>query len=196
MRAAGQRWSIRSDMGIKLVPGGHPFHAIAEAAANAAIAGDVKAEDVEEILVSRPGFQYAFPTNPTDLIGIAHSPTYFAAAAVVDRNYSWAHASEAKIMDPVIRGLLGKVRVTDPPTENVERFQSGAIVTLRTKSGRVYSSTVYAPRGAASQGIAWSDVEAKYRALAPAANLRPGNLDASWNVIRAFAQARDASQLT
>src|SRR6266704_301445 len=35
----GQAWDITTDMAIKLVPGGHPHHAAAEAAANAAIAG-------------------------------------------------------------------------------------------------------------------------------------------------------------
>jgi 2-methylcitrate dehydratase PrpD len=32
----GESWDICTDMAIKLVPGGHPYHAIAEAAANAA----------------------------------------------------------------------------------------------------------------------------------------------------------------
>lgn len=195
MREAGQRWSILSDMGIKLMPGAHPFHAIAQAAANAAIEGDVKPQDVEEILVSRPGFQYAFPTHPTDLIGIAHSPTYFAAAAVVDRQFTWAHALEDKIMDPVIRSLLGKVKVMPPPTQGLERFLAGAIVSIRTRSGRTHTSTVYAPRGAAAAGIEWRDVEAKYRALVPYARLSGDNLEASWRVIRAFADATGAEEL-
>src|SRR2546422_9259521 len=37
----GTSWDITTNMAIKLVPGGHPHHAAAEAAANAAIAGDV-----------------------------------------------------------------------------------------------------------------------------------------------------------
>lgn len=196
MRDAGQRWSILSDMGIKLMPGAHPFHAIAQAAANAAIEGDVKPDEVEEILVSRPGFQYAFGAhNPTDLIGIAHSLNYFASAAVVDREFTWAHALEDKIMDPVIRSLLGKVKVMPPPTQDLERFLAGAIVTIRTRSGRTHTSTVYAPRGAAAAGIEWGDVEAKYRALVPYARLSGNNLDASWRVIRQFADAPNAEEL-
>jgi hypothetical protein len=69
------------NMAIKLVPGGHPHHATAEAAANAAIAGDIAPLDVASIVLSsakyrtRPG-----PKHPTDLIGVAHSPAYFIAA--------------------------------------------------------------------------------------------------------------------
>ena len=38
-RDLGRAWDIITDMAIKLVPGGHPSHALAEAAANAARAG-------------------------------------------------------------------------------------------------------------------------------------------------------------
>jgi 2-methylcitrate dehydratase PrpD len=196
-RDFGKHWSILTDMGIKLVPGGHSSHAIAEAAANAARAGDVSPDDVETITVSRPGFRtLTGPQYPTDLIGIAHSPAYFAAAGVADRDYSWAHAFEDKINNPLIRGLLGKVRVGDPPTENLERYKSGAIVTIRTKDGRNHSGTVYAPRGAAILGIDWADVEAKYRALAPFAKFSGKNLEASMKVIRNFREVKKVSELT
>ena len=195
-RDFGKRWSILEDMGIKLVPGGHPSHSTAEAAANAARAGNVSPDDVETITISRPGFTaLTGPQYPTDLIGIAHSPAYFAAAGVADRDYGWAHAFEEKINNPVIRGLLGKVRVGDPPSENLERYKAGATVTIRTKDGRSTSSTVYAPRGAAILGIAWDDVENKYRALAPFAKFSGKNLEASMKVIRNFREVKNVSEL-
>jgi 2-methylcitrate dehydratase PrpD len=183
-------------MGIKLVPGGHPHHAIAEAAASAARAGNVSADDVETISVSRPGMkELGGPQFPTDLIGVAHSPAYFAAAGVADRAFSWAHAFEDKINDPAIRGLLAKVRAVDPPTENLGRYKSGATVTITTRDGRSHSSTVYAPRGAAILGIDWADVEGKYRALAPYAKLSGDNLEASIEVIRNFRDVSNVSDL-
>ena len=116
MRDAGKTWSILTDMGIKLVPGGHPHHAVAEAAANAAHEGDVKPEEVAAIAIARPGLQvFTGPQFPTDLIGVAHSPAYFAAAGVADRNFTWAHAFPEKINDPRIRGLLGKVTTLITP---------------------------------------------------------------------------------
>jgi hypothetical protein len=51
-RDLGREWDITTNMAIKLVPGGHPHHAAAEAAANAAIAGNVNPEDVARITVS------------------------------------------------------------------------------------------------------------------------------------------------
>jgi len=195
-RDLGGRWSILSDMGIKLVPGGHSNHAIAEAAANAARAGNVLPDDVETITISRPGFKALNgPQHPTDLIGVAHSPAYFAAAGVADRDFSWAHAFEDKINSPKIRGLLDKVRGADPPTENLDRYKSGAVVTIRTRDGRSHSSTVYAPRGAAILGIAWADVEGKYRALAPFAKFSGDNLEASIKVIRNFREIKNVSKL-
>ncbi len=195
-RDFGKRWSILTDMGIKLVPGGHPSHSTAEAAANAARAGNISPDEVETIIIARPGFTaLSGPQHPTDLIGVAHSPAYFAAAGVADRDFSWAHAFADKINNPVIRGLLDKVRVGEPPTENLERYKSGAIVTIRTKDGRTYSSTVYAPRGAAILGIAWADVDAKYRALAPYAKFSGENLEASIKVVRNFREVRKVSEL-
>jgi 2-methylcitrate dehydratase PrpD len=195
-RGFGERWSILTDMGIKLVPGGHPSHSTAEAAANAARAGDVKPDEVQTITISRPGFTaLTGPRHPTDLIGIAHSPAYFAAAGVADRDYTWAHAFPEKINDPVIRGLLDRVEVGPPPTENLERYRSGAIVTIRTTDGRTYSSTVYAPKGAAILGIEWSDVERKYRSLVPFSKLPQEKLDASIEVIRNFRNVKDVAEL-
>lgn len=195
-RDLGRHWDILTNMGIKLVPGGHSNHAVAEAAANAARQGDVKPGEVETITMSRPGFKALNgPQYPTDLIGVAHSPAYFAACGVADRAFAWEHAFEDKINNPAIRGLLDKVRVAAPPTENLERFKAGAVVTIRTRDGRTHSNTVYAPRGAAINGIDWADVEAKYRQLGPFAKFSGNNLEASMQVIRNFREVKNVSEL-
>ncbi|MBV9377306.1 MAG: MmgE/PrpD family protein, partial [Alphaproteobacteria bacterium] len=103
----GESWDIATDMAIKLVPGGHPYHALAEAAGNAARKGDIVPQDIESIVVSRPGFTaLTGPLHPTDLIGMAHSPAYFLAAGAADRDFSWAHATAAKMADPTIHQLI------------------------------------------------------------------------------------------
>src|SRR5947199_3134479 len=90
----GTSWDITTNMAIKLVPGGHPHHAAAEAAANAAIAGDVDPRDVASIVLSSAKYRtLRGPKHPTDLIGVAHSPAYFIAAAIADRGYGWIHAA-------------------------------------------------------------------------------------------------------
>ncbi len=105
-RDLGQSWDIVTDMAVKLVPGGHPYHALAEAAANAARDGNIAAAEIDSITVSRPGMAaLTGPLHPKDLIDMAHSPAYFIAAGAADRGFSWAHAGAEKIADPVIHRL-------------------------------------------------------------------------------------------
>ncbi len=70
-------------------------------------------------------------------------------------------------MNPDIRRLLDLVEVGEPPTQNTERYKQGATVTVKTRDGRSFTSTVYAPRGSAINGIEWDDVETKFRTLCP-----------------------------
>jgi 2-methylcitrate dehydratase PrpD len=192
----GQSWDIVTDMAIKLVPGGHPYHALAEAAANAARAADIAPEAVESITVSRPGFTaLTGPLHPTDLVGMAHSPAYFLAAGVADRDFSWVHATAAKIGDPAIHRLIDKVRVGTPPTDHATRYRQGATVTIRTTDGRSSTSTVFAPKGAAAGGIAWADVDAKYRILLPEAGVAKPQIEASLAIIHDFRHLRDVAAL-
>src|SRR5262249_57146650 len=72
VRELGRSWDIVTDMAIKLVPGGHPSHALAQAAANAAREADVRPGAIESITVSRPGFTaLTRPLPPTALIRLA-----------------------------------------------------------------------------------------------------------------------------
>jgi 2-methylcitrate dehydratase PrpD len=193
----GQSWDIVTDMAIKLVPGGHPHHALAEAAANAARDGRITPDEVESITLSRPGVTaLAGPLHPTDLIGMAHSPAYFLAAGAADQGFSWVHATEAKITDPVIHRLIDKVRVGLPPTDDIERYRQGATVTIRTADGRTSTSTVYASKGAGMAGIAWTDVDAKYPTLMPHSGLPNRQVEASLSVIHDFHRVTNVSALT
>jgi 2-methylcitrate dehydratase PrpD len=195
-RDLGQSWDIITDMAIKLVPGGHPHHALAEAAANAARAGQVAPHEVETITLSRPGVTVlGGPAHPADLIDMAHSPAYFLAAGVADRDFSWVHATVPKITDPVIHQLIDKVRVGAPPTEQVEQYRQGATVTIRTTDGRSFSNTVLAPKGSGLLGIEWTDIDAKYRTLAPKAQLSAQQVEASLQVIHDFHHVTHVSAL-
>jgi 2-methylcitrate dehydratase PrpD len=195
-RELGQSWDINTDMAIKLAPGGHPYHALAEAAANASKEGDILPDAVESITISRPGFTaLTGPLHPTDLIGMAHSPAYFVAAGGADREFSWRHATPEKINDPMIHLLIDKVRVGAQPTGDASRYRQGATVTIRTKDGRSSTSTVFAPRGAASNGILWRDVDEKYRGLVPQAGLSEPQIEASLTVIHGFREVDHVSKL-
>jgi len=195
-RDLGQSWDIVTDMAIKLVPGGHPYHTLAEAAANAARESNISPPEVESITVSRPDFTtLTGPLHPADLIDMAHSPAYFLAAGAADCSFSWEHATPAKIADPIIHQLIDKVRVGAPPTENAARYRQGATVTIRTKDGRSSTSTVYAPKGAGVSGVGWADVDAKYRALMPLAPLPGEQIERSLAVIHDFRRVTHVSAL-
>src|SRR5499426_2724919 len=141
MKDLGTTWDITTDMAIKLVPGGHPHHAAAEAATNAAIAGDVDPDDVASIVLSSAKYRtLPEPKHPTDLIGVAHSPAYFIAAAIADRGYGWIHVSPEKVTDPVIARLIDKITVDPNPPPYPDRFahHHGATVTITLRDGRRY----------------------------------------------------------
>jgi 2-methylcitrate dehydratase PrpD len=196
-RDLGASWDIVTDMAVKLVPGGHPSHALAEAAAHAARDGEIDPEEVDTITVSRPGMTaLSGPLHPADLIDMAHSPAYFVAAGVADRDFSWVHASPEKIADPVIHRLIDKVRVGPPPVADADRYRQGATVTIRTQDGRSFTSTIYAPRGSGMLGIAWSDIEAKYRTLVPLSGLPADRIERSLGLIRDFRRLSGVSALT
>jgi 2-methylcitrate dehydratase PrpD len=196
-RDLGASWDIVTDMAVKLMPGGHPYHAFAEAAANAAREGDIKAQEVVSITVSRPGMTaLTGPLHPTDLIGMAHSPAYFTAAGITDGAFGWAHATPEKIKDPTIHTLIDKIRVGPPPTESAERYRQGATVTIRTAEGREVTNTVFVPKGAGILGIDWVDIDAKYRTLMPLAGVSDTQIEQSLAVIHGFRRVRTIAELT
>jgi 2-methylcitrate dehydratase PrpD len=195
----GTSWDITTNMAIKLVPGGHPHHAAAEAAANATIAGDVDPHDVASIVLSSAKYRtLPGPKHPTDLIGVAHSPAYFIAAAIADRGYGWIHASPEKVTDPVIARLIDKITVDPNPPSHPDRFSHhhGATVTITLKDGRRFSDHVDFPCGSAPRGIDWADVDAKYRRLVPLSGLAPDKVEASLELVHVFDTVKAVSELT
>jgi 2-methylcitrate dehydratase PrpD len=196
LRDLGQSWDIVTDMAIKLVPGGHPYHAIGEAAAKASRQGNVVAKDVVSITISRPGMTaLTGPLHPADLIDMAHSPAYFAAAGVADQAFSWQHASPEKIGDPTIHALIDKVRLGDPPEDDHALYRQGAEVSIEMRDGQVWRNTVHLPAGAGALGIAWSDVDAKFRTLMPMSGLTSSDIEATLTHIHAFRRMPDVSAL-
>ena len=195
-RDLGQSWDIATDMAFKLVPGGHPYHAIAEAAANAAREGDITSEAITAIVISRPGLnKLTPPLHPRDLIDMAHSPAYFAAAAAYDKHFGWEHATPQKIANPEIHALIDKVRVGPPPVDNAVEYRQGATVRIETTDGRAVTNTVLVPKGAACLDVGWSDIEVKYRALTPHAPLEASKVERSLVTIRNLRSSEHVTRL-
>ncbi len=192
----GESWDIVTDMAIKLVPGGHPYHAFAEAAAKAARAGGFAPDDIATIEVARPGLtKLSGPLHPVDLIDMAHSPANFLAAGAADWGFGWINANPEKIADPVVHRLIDKVRVGPQPTEHAALYRQGATVTITAIDGRFARSTVLLPHGSGALGLDWADIEAKYRALVPASGLQPAAVEASLTAARTLRQAPNVAAL-
>jgi 2-methylcitrate dehydratase PrpD len=72
----------------------------------------------------------------------------------------------------------------------------GGTVTIVTKSGARFTSTVDAPRGSGPRGIDWSDVDAKYRALVRDSGLSTKGIEQTLTLIHRFDEVRRVSELT
>lgn len=195
----GKSWDIVTDMAIKLMPGGHPFHAIAEAAANAAIEGNVDPKDVRTITISAAQMRdWGSKAHPRDLIGAAHSVVYFVAASVVDRRFDWDHMTAAKMTDPLITQLQDKVVFDPNPPALPDRFthRHGGTVIIQMNSGAIYKNTCKAARGSGVRGIDWADIDSKYQKLMPLSQLSDQKIKDTLSLIHEFEKIQTADQLT
>ena len=186
--ALGVSWDIVTDMAIKLMPGAHPFHATAEAASEAARIGKVDPEDIKEVFISSSvqWTKFKGEPHPRNLVEAAHSLYYFVAASIIDGRFSWQHMNERKMTDPAIAALEEKIVFDPSPPPLPDRFphRHGGTVIIRMNGGAEFRSTCRSPRGSGPRGVDWSDIEDKYRALAPLAGLAPRRVDESLEVIR------------
>jgi 2-methylcitrate dehydratase PrpD len=189
-------YQIARYLAVKLVPGAHALHPAVEAAVNAARESNAKPEDVKQILVAGPQSGLVADVPPTDVIQAIHSLSYYIASAVADKDFSWAHAEPAMIERPVIRRLIGLVAKDSTPASVRYQWPWGATVTIVTRSGARFSSTVDAPKGSAPRGIEWSDIEAKYNALMPKSMLPERRVAEILETIHNFEQVKKVSELT
>jgi 2-methylcitrate dehydratase PrpD len=196
-RDLGAAWDIVTHMAIKLVPGAHAFHPAVEAAVNAARQANIAPEQVARILVSGPQHgRVRGGVPPRDLIEAIHSLPYFLASAVADRDFAWVHATPEKIANPAMLQLIGLVESDPEPPAVDYQWSWGGTVTIVTKSGARYTSTVDAPRGSGPRGIEWSDVDAKYRALMPDSGLPAGRIEQILDVVHRLEDVDNVSELT
>jgi 2-methylcitrate dehydratase PrpD len=192
----GNDYQIARYLAIKLVPGAHALHPAVEAAVNAARQSQVRPEDIAKILVAGPQSGLVAGKAPTDMIEAIHSLSYFIASAVADKDFSWVHAAPEMIERPAIVRLIGLVEQDRSPSPVRYEWSWGATVTIVTRSGARYTSTVDAPKGSAPRGIEWSDIEGKFRALMPQSRLPVSRIEEALKLIHDFDQVKKVSQLT
>lgn len=160
-------WDIERFLAIKLVPGAHALHSSLEAAIEASKQANVPAGEIARIVHSGPpktSITYE-PTVPMNMVEAIHSLPYFLATGVADRAFDWSHLTVAKMRRPEIARLVGLVEYEAVPAVTRYEWNWGGTVTLVTREGARYTSTVDAPRGSGPRGIEWPDVDGKYHAL-------------------------------
>lgn len=180
-------FQISRFLAIKLVPGAHALHCAVDAAMQAAQSMPGSSDDVAKILVAGPQSELASSARaPKDVIEAIHSLPYYLASAVADRDFTWAHTDPKLFNRPVIARLIAIVEQDPNPPAIRYEWNWSATVTLVTKSGQRYTSTVQAPKGSAPRGIEWSDVDTKYRALMPQSGLTPSRQEQILSQIHDF----------
>lgn len=199
-RDLGGSWDIVTDMAIKLIPGAHPFHAIAEAAWTAAIEHQLNPQDIRRAVISAPQLKVwqNQAVQPHDLIGAAHSVPYFVAAALVDRRIGWDLLSPEKMCDPRIADMVSRVVFDPNPASHPDRFphRHGGAVSIELNDGTCLVSSCTAPRGSGPRGIHWIDVDEKYRSLVPSSGLSLTRIEDSLSLVHEFERQRTVSSLT
>ena len=191
-RPIGPEWDITKFLAIKLVPGAHALHSSMEAAVNASKQGNVKPDEVAKILISGPAKTSISREQrpPKDMVEAIHSLPYFVATAVADRDFNWVHVTPEKIHNPVVVRLIALVEYDASPPSIHYDWNWGGTVTIVTKAGARYSSTVDAPRGSAPRGIEWQEVETKYHSLMPDCGLPKARAEEILKVVRNFDQVK------
>lgn len=189
-RDMGRDWDIVTDMAIKLMPGAHPFHATAEAAADAARAGQVRPEDIDRVVISAAVQWTSFKgkPHPRNLVDAAHSLVYFVAVSIVHGQFGWDAMTLDSMTDPIVARVQDKVVFDSHPSPLPDRFphRHGGGVTIVLNDGREFSSYCTAPRGSGPRDVSWDDVEAKFRRLVSMASLPHDRIEESLKQLRDF----------
>jgi 2-methylcitrate dehydratase len=94
-----------------------------------------------------------------------HSLPYCIAAAVVDGNVLPSSFNEEKLKDPVIRRMLGKIRViADPDIDSLFPGIKRAIVSITTNEGQTYQECVDHAKGSPQNPLSDEELIAKFKA--------------------------------
>ncbi|HVN74967.1 MAG TPA: MmgE/PrpD family protein [Thermoanaerobaculaceae bacterium] len=186
----GASWRI-TQCGMKAFPTEALTHAPISAVLDIVRSHDLRPGDVAEVhirslhkaadILSDPS-KY----DPRNKETADHSLPYVIAAAIVDRNVTPAQFTDAKIMDPVIREQLHKVKVVaDPEVEKLFPALQRVIVKLTTTDGRTFDKQLDYPKGDPRNPLSDAEVEAKFDALAEPVLSKSGRAqvkDAVWNL--------------
>src|SRR5437870_7522135 len=110
------------------------------------------------------------------------------------RRHSWYPREWDKCVCSADACMIGLIEADPSPPAVHYDWGWGGTVTIVTRSGATYTSTVDAPRASGPRGIEWSDVDAKYRALSPDSGLPAKRIEEVLSMIHAFDRVKKVSE--
>ena len=167
----GDTWRIER-CGMKAFPTEALTHAPISATLDIVRKHDLQPDDIETVHIrslARAADILADPSkyDPRSKETADHSLPYVIAAAIADRNVTPLQFTPEKIMDPMIRAQLNKVKViADPAIEAVFPKLQRVVVTIRTTKGEEFTEQLDYPKGDPRNPLTDEEIEAKFDALA------------------------------
>jgi 2-methylcitrate dehydratase len=167
----GDSWRILQ-CGMKSFPTEALTHAPISATLDLVRDHDLRPELIGEVRIrslARAADILADPSkyDPRSKETADHSLPYCIAAAIVDRKVTPEQFESGRIMDPVIRAQLAKVKVTaDPEIEAAFPALQKVVVTIVTTDGRELTRALDYPKGDPRNPMTDAELEVKFDALA------------------------------
>jgi aconitate decarboxylase len=129
--------------------------------------GQVKPQEVTEIsCAAAPNtFRVLIHHRPSTSLEAKFSLEYLLAAGLVFKSISEECFELEHVGDPLLRGLVEKVRLIDAPLERGTPGEGPVTVQVKTRDGVFEETVTYAP-GHPKNPMSWEKLVAKYRACA------------------------------
>jgi 2-methylcitrate dehydratase len=196
----GQDWRILQ-CGMKFFPTEALTHAPISAVLEVVAEHDLQAEQISEIEIyslSRAADILADPSkyDPRSKETADHSLPYVIAAAIVDRQVTPAQFTPRRIMDPLVRAQLAKVKVfADPAIEALFPALQRVRVVIGTSDGRRFEKSLDYPKGDPRNPLSDEEIAGKFAALAEGI-AGPGDVERMQAAIGRTEEWSDIRELT
>lgn len=160
--------------------------------------GNVRNIKAINIRTFTPGYEIIADKEkwyPTNRETADHSLPYIVCVALVDGEITEKQFSEARIADPQLRELVGKVDVRPDPECDKDYYPgTPSIVEVVMESGERYSSKVIHPRGSYKNPMSDEELEDKFKILV-GKYLTPAQIQKALNIIWDLDTQQDISGL-
>jgi 2-methylcitrate dehydratase PrpD len=191
MHRLGEHWEILT-LAYKPYPCGVVIHPVIDACLDLRAHHALDAAAVASVGVSVSPLAIKLCGNPAPRDGleaklsIAHS----VAAALLDGAAGVTQFSDARVADPAVRGLRGKVALSADAAIGKEQ----ALVRIVLAGGRTHELFVEHARGSAGRPLANAELETKFCGLA-AGVMAPAQINAALAVNASLAERHDTGDL-